>query len=48
MTLVKKVFASTTNDTEPGDPWWDYDVSSVRDVSVLVSEMYEACGELIQ
>ena len=47
MAHVKKILAPT-NDTETADPWWDYDVSSVRDTSALASDMYEACRGLIQ
>ena len=38
----KKVFSSISNAGAYGDPWSDYEVSAVRDVSALVSEMYEA------
>ena len=41
----ERVFSSIPDDSKCRDPWWDYDISAVRDVFSLVSEMYKAVSD---
>ena len=41
----ERVFSSIPDDSKCRDPWLDYDISAVRDVFSLVSEMYKAVSD---
>jgi tetratricopeptide (TPR) repeat protein len=43
---VQKIFKLPSGGSIPEDPWWVYDVSHVRNVSALISEMYREIGGL--
>ncbi len=46
--LLQRVFALQPVHRSNNDPWWNYDLSPVREAAALVSEMYRAFGELPQ
>jgi tetratricopeptide (TPR) repeat protein len=48
LAALQRVFALQPGKRPNGDPWWNYDLSHVREADALVSGMYKAFGELSQ
>ena len=42
----KQIFTLPVKEDSFEDPWWSYDVSAVLNAATLISDMYEASGEL--
>lgn len=43
---IQRVFALKVREPWKEDPWWDYDLSHVRNADELVTEMYSLFGEI--
>ncbi|MBN2321978.1 MAG: tetratricopeptide repeat protein, partial [Acidobacteria bacterium] len=46
MAFGKQIFTLPVQEDASEDPWWNYNISPARNASALISEMYEASGEL--
>jgi len=43
---MQRVFELPLEDNREDDPWWNYDLSHVRDADILIRDMQHAFGEL--